>query len=297
MQSDRKAFFFAGLTILFWSTVATAFKIALVDLSPFELLFWSSLSSLILLFIIGLAQGQIPAIFRYPVKDYLRSALMGFLNPFIYYLVLFKAYSLLPAQVAQPLNMVWPIVLVFLSIPFLGTRVPARSYLALLICLIGVFFISSRGKFSGVYFKEPLGILLCLVSSIIWSGFWLMNMKDKRDEIHKLFLNFLFAFLYLFLFIIIKGGIQIPMRKPLTAAVYVGIFEMGLSFVFWLKALRYSSSPDQISSFMYLFPFISLVFIHFILGEHIYPTTFVGLILIVTGIFIHKFRFTPKKAL
>ena len=36
---------------------------------------------------------------------------MGLLNPVAYYLILFKAYTILPAQVAQPLNMIWPIVL------------------------------------------------------------------------------------------------------------------------------------------------------------------------------------------
>jgi drug/metabolite transporter (DMT)-like permease len=297
MQSQSRAFFYAGLTILFWSTVATAFKIALAGMQPLELLFWSTATSLILLFLIGLFGGQIRSMFRGTLREYLRSALLGFINPFVYYLVLFEAYSLLPAQVAQPLNMVWPIVLVFLSVPFLGTRVPLRSYFALLICLAGVFFISSRGKIAGYQLTEPLGVSLSLGSSLIWATYWLLNMKDARDEVHKLFQSFLFAFIYLLITMALWGDFRIPAPGALTAGVYVGIFEMGLSFVFWLKALKYARSPDQISSIMYLFPFLSLIFIHFILGETIYPTTFIGLILIVTGIFFHKFRFQNKKVL
>ena len=34
----------------------------------------------------------------------------GFLNPFLYYIILFKAYSLLPAQEALSLNYTWPLV-------------------------------------------------------------------------------------------------------------------------------------------------------------------------------------------
>ncbi|MFN8208742.1 MAG: DMT family transporter [Bacteroidales bacterium] len=294
MQSQSRAFFYAGLTILFWSTVATAFKIALEGMPPLDLLFWSTCSSVVLLFLAGLFGGQIRLMFRGSLRDYLRSALLGFINPFVYYLVLFKAYSLLPAQVAQPLNMVWPIVLVFLSVPFLGTRVPLRSYFALMICLAGVFFISARGKIAGYQITEPLGVSLSLGSSLIWATYWLLNMKDARDEVHKLFQSFLFAFIYLLITQSIWGGFSIPAPRSLIAGIYVGIFEMGLSFIFWLKALKYAKSPDQISSFMYLFPFLSLIFIHFILGETIYPTTFIGLILIVAGIFFHKYRFQTK---
>ena len=40
----------------------------------------------------------------------------------LYYLILLKAYQLLPAQVAQPLNMIWPVILVFLSVPILKQK-------------------------------------------------------------------------------------------------------------------------------------------------------------------------------
>jgi len=56
----------------------------------------------------------------------MHSALLGLINPFIYYLILLKAYQLLPAQVAQPLNMIWPIILVFLSIPLLGQKIKGK---------------------------------------------------------------------------------------------------------------------------------------------------------------------------
>ena len=38
------------------------------------------------------------------VKSIFISALLGLINPFIYYIILLKAYKLLPAQVAQPLK-------------------------------------------------------------------------------------------------------------------------------------------------------------------------------------------------
>ena len=79
------------------------------------------------------------------VREYLFSAALGFLNPFFYYLVLFKAYSLLPAQVAQPINMTWPILLTIISIPLLGQKITLKSIAALVISFSGVILISSQG--------------------------------------------------------------------------------------------------------------------------------------------------------
>lgn len=293
MENQKKAYLYAGLAIFFWSTVASAFKIALRHLDYPHLLFYASLTSTILLFFILLFQKKLYQVCRSSISDVGRSMLFGLLSPFLYYLILFKAYSLLPAQVAQPLNMVWPIVLVFLSVPLLKHTVAKKSYLALFISFIGVFFISSQGSPFQPGNSNTLGVILALGSSIIWSLFFIYNVRDKREVEVKLFLNFLFATLYIFLFILIFSDFKIPGIKGILSSMYVGFFEMGITFVLWLKALRLTKSADQISNFVYLAPFFSLIFIHIFVGENIFITTIIGLILIVGGIIIQNFRF-PK---
>jgi drug/metabolite transporter (DMT)-like permease len=287
MQNQKKAYVFAGLTIICWSTVATAFKIALDYQNSFQLLLVSTLVSLSLLFLVILSQGKLKELLTFSSKDYLYSALLGFLNPFLYYLILFKAYSLLPAQVAQPLNMTWPVVLVLISIPLLGQKISFKSILALLISFGGVALISSQGA-NGNYTPDQLpGILMAVGSSVIWSFFWLLNVKDKRDEPIKLFLNFFFAFIFLLISMPIFKVSFPSGENAWLSATYIGFFEMGLAFIFWLKALQLTSSTDKISNLIYISPFLSLIFIHFILGEKIYITTLVGLILIILGIIVN----------
>jgi drug/metabolite transporter (DMT)-like permease len=243
MHNQKKAYLFASLTILCWSTVATAFKIALRYQDTYQLLLVSTMVSLLILFISLAAQAKIKEIFRFSLREYLYSALLGFLNPFLYYLILFKAYSILPAQVAQPLNMTWPIVLVLISIPLLGQKVTLRSILALMISFGGVLLISSQGA-NGNYSPEQLpGILLAVGSSVIWSFFWLLNVKDKRDEIIKLFLNFFFAFIFLLISMPLLKGSFPSGREAWLSASYIGIFEMGIAFIFWLKALKLPNQP------------------------------------------------------
>ncbi len=295
-MSDQKiAYLYAGFAIFFWSTVASAFKIALRHLDYLHLLLFASLTSTILLFLILLVQKKLHLVRKSSLTEISRSMLFGLLNPFLYYLILFKAYSLLPAQVAQPLNMVWPIVLVFLSVPLLKHKVKKKSYLALFVSFIGVYLISSQGNVLHPGESNTVGVILALGSSIIWSLFFIFNVRDTRDEVVKLFLNFLFATLYIFCFIFLFSEFSFPGVNGLLGAVYAGCFEMGITFVLWLKALRLTKSADQISNFVYLAPFFSLIFIHIFVGENIYSTTIIGLILIVGGIIIQRIRFPLKQ--
>jgi len=68
--------------------------------------------------------------------------------------------------------------------------------------------------------------------------------------------------------------------------VYIGLFEMGVTFILWMKALSLAGNNARIAGIAYLTPFISLVFIHFIVGETIAVSSVAGLILIVGGILI-----------
>jgi drug/metabolite transporter (DMT)-like permease len=288
METQNRAYIYGGTAILFWSTMASAFKISLRYLSPLQLLFFSSGASILVLFLILLFQNKLSLLKDYSGGDYLRSVLLGLLNPFLYYVVLFKAYSLLPAQEAQPLNYTWSIMLVLLSIPLLKQRIGWKSILAIIISYSGVFIISTRGDILGFTFSNPIGVSLALGSSVIWALFWIYNIKDQRDEVAKLFLNFSFGFVFILIAILLSSGIKMPGTAGIAGAVYVGIFEMGITFVLWLKALKLSRTTAQVSNLIYLSPFLSLVLIHFIVGETIMLSTIVGLVFIVAGIVMQQ---------
>lgn len=72
--------------------------------------------------------------------------------------------------------------------------------------------------------------------------------------------------------------------EGVASSIYIGLFEMGISFLFWMKALELAKSAAKVGLMVYLVPFISLIFIHFIVGEQIKITTIVGLSIIVLGL-------------
>ncbi|MGB4547920.1 MAG: DMT family transporter [Syntrophales bacterium] len=289
MDRQKKAYLYAVLTVFLWSTVASAFKITLRHLNFIQLLFYASFVSMTVLFLIILCQGKLGELRKFSKREYLASALLGFLNPFFYYTILFKAYSVLPAQEAQPLNWTWPIMLVLLSIVILKQPIGLLNVIAIFISFSGVFVISTHGDVFSFQFTNLPGALLALSSSIIWALFWIYNIRDRRDEVMKLFLNFCFGFLYTLAVVSATGQFYWPPLPGLLGVIYVGLFEMGITFVSWLKALQLSKTTAQVSNLVYAAPFLSLFFIHFIVGEEILLSTVVGLVLIISGVVLQQF--------
>ena len=290
MEKQKLSYVYALISIVLWSTVATAFKLGLRELNFIQLLWYSSIVSLIALFVIIVVQKKLFLLKTLRLKDIAYSAFLGLLNPFGYYMVLLKAYSLLPAQLAQPLNYTWPIMLVLLSVPLLKQKLPPFSLVAIFISFSGVYFISSKGNPLNFSFEEPFGVFLATFSSIIWALFWIYNVRDKKDEVIKLFLNFVFGLLYVSIALFLFSDFQLPTQNGLYATLYIGLFEMGITFVMWLKAMQLTNSTAKISNLVFLSPFLALIFIHFILEEKIYWTTFLGIVLIIIGIIIQQIK-------
>jgi drug/metabolite transporter (DMT)-like permease len=308
----RSAGFYAAIAIACWSTVATAFKWALEGLTPASMLFIATTAAIATLFILLRAGGYRGDFFALPWKAWKRSAFLGLVNPFLYYLILFKAYSLLPAQVAQALNMIWPLILVLLSIPILGQKIRWAGILAMVISFAGALVIALQGDpiavfREGLIIKNPWGVVLALGSAFLWAVYFLINMKNTLPDEISLLMNFLFAWVYIALFLVLSGLVSLqsgtgPVSpaplKSILSGVYIGIFEMAVPFVVWLKALKLAKNTAVVSSLIYLFPFLSLILIHYVLGEPIFASTVIGLILIITGVLLSRFseRSAPKPA-
>jgi len=290
MDNQKKAYIYGLSTVLLWSTVATAFKLSLRYLDYIQLLLYSTIVSILVLSCILALRGKTRLLFSYSRKQYLQSLVLGFLNPFLYYMVLFKAYDLLPAQEAQPLNYTWAITLALLSIPLLKQRIGIKDIFSVFVSYSGVMVISTHGNIFSFRFSNPLGVALALGSTVIWALYWIYNTKDDRDPVAGLLLNFMFALPWVLTCCLLFSNVRVSIPFGLVGAAYVGVFEMGITFVLWLSALKLSENTAKVGNLIFLSPFLSLVFIHFLVGEDILPSTFIGLVLIVMGLFIQQLK-------
>ena len=287
-----------GFVVLFWGTAATAFKIALAGLDYVLLLLIASSTALIIsaveMAITG-KYGKVLAILK-DNRIVFKYAVQGLLNPFLYYLVLFKAYSLLPAQIAQPLNYSWQIVLLLMIAVVFKQRLKPIQLIGVLVSFSGILMLSFNNNASPVGALSITGIVLALGSAFIWATYWISKISSKEDSSVSLFINFLFGTFYLIL-ISLFISFETPHLKPFLAGVYVGCFEMGFTFILWGKALNLATNKVALAQLTYLAPVFSLFLIHFVLKEEIGILTVAGLLFILSGILIANFKRKSRESL
>jgi len=279
--NDKHAIILALVATFLWSTVASAFKIGLKYLTPTMFLCYVIITAWFALTLINIFSSKtVPHINR---RQLLTALTGGFLNPFLYYLILFVAYNRLPAQIAQSLNYTWPIVLVILSTIFLAQPLKPLSIAGMLISLTGVVAISYGSLHSDMH-TDVWGIALAIGSSLIWATYWILNKKSTLDPKIQIWINFSMGLILILPFAIATEDFTLPPIEAIIPIIYSGLFEMAITFVVWLKALQKASSSSKISHYIYFSPFLSLIFINLILRESILISTIWGLSLIIAGI-------------
>lgn len=291
MTANQRAVTYALIAVLLWSTVATAFKITLQHMTPLMMVAIASTVSWLALLALTWQQKKwalLLPIWRERPWFFIS---LGLLNPAVYYLVLFEAYARLPASQAQPLNYTWAIALTFLAAVILKQRIRRRDWVAAVLGYIGVFVIATGGDISGFNFDSPVGVGLALLSTFLWAAYWILNTRHKADPVVCLTLGFTMAVPLLVVAAISVEGLaafsDISWRGWLAVS-YVGLFEMGITFFFWLKAMREATNVALISNLIFISPFISLLLLATIIGESIYPSTIIGLLMIVIGLLVQR---------
>ncbi|WP_367987648.1 DMT family transporter [Vibrio sp. NTOU-M3] len=294
-MNERRALGFGLAAVLLWSTVATAFKLTLAEFTPIQMLTIASLVSALVLSLICGVQGKLSQLASTFLSNPWYYLLLGLINPLAYYLILFKAYDLLPASQAQAINYSWAITLTLMAAVFLGQKIRKQDWVACSLSYFGVVVIATKGDILGLQFDSPTGVALALLSTLLWAGYWILNTKNKADPIVGVLLGFLVALPFAFGLALYEGAPwQQITNKGWLAVTYVGLFEMGVTFVLWLSALKATQNTARISNLIFASPFISLILLATIIGEKIHPTTLVGLVLIIAGLVIQQIKFGKK---
>ncbi|MGE0625322.1 MAG: DMT family transporter [Pseudomonadales bacterium] len=281
MHEERKALIYGLAAVLAWSTVATGFKLGLAVLEPLQLLFAGACVSAGVFVIAAGRQG-------WPRRHLnLREGLLfGLLNPVVYYVVLFEAYDRLPAQIAQPLNYTWAIMLAVLAVPVLGQRLSARMITGIAVGYLGVLVLLSQGRFDSLPEVSWHGVLLALASTVIWAGYWLAGVRSSTEPAALMATSFCFALPVLGALCAAGPGLPALDADTLRYGAWVGLIEMGVTFLLWGRALKLTAHAARIGQLIFLSPFLSLVLIGSVLGETVHLTSWLGLGIIVAGLLI-----------
>jgi drug/metabolite transporter (DMT)-like permease len=282
-HDQRKAIGYGLAAVALWATVASAFKLTLREATPIQLLFYAALTSTIVLVAILFARSE-----PLPRKSWLRATVMGLVNPVAYYLLLFSAYHRLPAQEALAINYSWPLMLMVIACAVERRWPRARDIVAGAVCYAGIWCIATRGDVFSLRFTNPIGVGCALASTVAWATSWIASRSDPRPPVTGLAQNFIVAVPVLAVVLAASGHGFAVSGPVLCCSAYVGAFEMGVTFVLWLMALRRAENPAAIGNLSFLSPVASLFIIRLVLGEPLQTSTLVGLPLILAGLLLQN---------
>ncbi len=287
-STNRLALAFGLGAVGLWSTMATAFKWALEFSSPMQLIALAATVSWLFFAVRLVYLGRLSQLRQISSATMTRCLALGFLNPALFYWVLFTAYDLLPAQDAMAINYTWGLTLPFLAACF-SRSFPSLAEASLaLLSYVGILIIVTDGNLTSFEFKNITGVMLAIGSTVLWGLSWVINTRTvERDNVDAelaLLINFSMAVPVLWIILSVTDSLPPLNNGTILGGIYVGLFEMGVAFVFWMKAMQLADKPIRVSSLIFLAPPLSLVFIATVLGEPVATSTLTGLAFILAGL-------------
>lgn len=280
----KKAYFFAGISILFWSSLATISKLLLSNFNSFQVLMCSTLFAFFALLVVNIFKNNLKALKNYTKKDFFIIALIGLPGTFLYYVFLYLGTARMAASQAFIINYLWPIMSVVFACIILKEKLTFRKCIAFTISFLGVITVAGEELFS-FNSKSLIGVALCMLAAISYGLFTALTTKFNYDYLVSMMISFWVSFVFsLLINVFMAEPFSVNLLQTLGFA-WSGIFIMAVATVTWALALKFGGTA-KISNLAYITPFLSLVWTFLILKEPIKPLSVVGLIIIIMGIFI-----------
>lgn len=284
----------AGLSaVLLWSSVATGFKLSLTELTALQLvLLGSTISTLIFAIAAALAPATSKAPNTAPPGNLItllkEAAPLALINPLLYYPVVLAGYDRLPAQIAQPLNYTWAVVLALLAVPLLKQPLSARLLWGIAVSYAGAVIVVVGGQRAAWTNLDLQGLFYIALSTVLWALYWVLNTRTRSAPLTLMLASFSLALPPLALVTWWLDGWPPLTATSLGYGLWIGAVEMGITFLLWQRALRLTRAAARIGQLIFLAPFLGLIPIHLVLGEPILWTSVAGLVIIIGGLLLTR---------
>ena len=189
------------------------------------------------------------------------------------------------------LNSAIPVLIVVIGMLFFGLRTTALQMLGVVVSLVGVLAIISKGHLETLTtFQFNIGDLIVLGSMVLWAVYTLM-LKWRPDRIPPI------------AFLCVCGAVGVAAMTPVYAwelsagksivwswpvvgaFLYIGIFPSFLGYIFWNKGVE-QVGPNVAGLFVHLMPVFGSLLAWLLLDERLYWYHLAGIALILGGIYL-----------
>jgi len=288
-------------TIIIWGTTFVATKLLLKNFSAVEILF--------VRFVLGyaaLALASIPGFFRKReqpvrrVRQELYFAAAGLTGVTLYYLLENIALTYSTASNVGIIVAIAPIfAALFASVFLVGEKITVRFFMGFAVAVSGIIMVSLNGNF--VLRLNPAGDVLAALAAVIWAVYSIIQKKIQAFGYSVIVLTrktFFYGLIFMIPALVIMGfhpdlhALAAP--EAVFPFLYLGIGACAVCFSTWHYALHVLGAMKT-SAYIYLVPFVDILFAFWILHEKITWAAIIGTLLILSGLYLSERR--SRKAL
>jgi len=289
-NKDLLAYFSALGAAFFWSFSFIWFKIAYLGYDPITVVIFRLTISALIITLIGLFLKRLQ---RPTGKDIWLFLLMALFEPFIYFLG--ESYGLLyvSSTVAAVIVATIPLISPLFAWYFFREKLKWMNVAGLTLSFFGVALVVLNGSFQ--FDASPLGVGLEFIAVLSAIGYSLVLRKIviKYNTISIVaYQNIIgiFYFLPVWLAVDYNDFIQRPFHsEAFRAIVLLAVFSSLLAFVFFTQSIR-QIGVNRSNSFINLIPVFVAVLSFFILNESLNLQKFVGIVVVVAGLFLAQIK-------
>jgi drug/metabolite transporter (DMT)-like permease len=286
-RSPWLPYFLLVLTVLFWSGNFVLGRGVRELIPPVSLNFWRWMGAFAVLLPFGL-----PRILRQ--RDLFRKhwkmvLLLSIPSITVFNAFIYTALQTTTATNTALVNAMVPILIALTAWLALGERLSLLQCAGVLISLLGLLFIVTRGDLAILRtLTLSSGDLWTLGAATSWAVYSVMLRKRPGEMDPIAFLTLLVGFGLIFALpwylweLSNKGGFSLS-PASMASLVYVALFPSVLSYIFWNNGVH-KVGANRTGIFIHLMPVFSIIMAVLFLGERLRLFHVAGMLLIFTGI-------------
>lgn len=291
------------VSMIIWSVSGIAIKHALAVLPPFTMIVLRFVPSVLLMLVIGLLCRKNPlfGLQKLESQDLPLFLIAGFCQPFLYYLLETFTYDALNSPtIAETLLSTSPLLSPIFAAFLLRERVTKYNVIGIIISTAGVFALSLIGS-TNYAIGNYWGILLAFaaVSAAVIDSIMMRKVPMRYSSLSFIFYAQVVSLLFFIPIWFWKEGPQVlqsldwsqlsAFHSPLSTAVlctaYLTVFASVIAFILFCYALR-QVGVTQANAFNNIRPAFTALWMFLFFGEHLPWGKWLGMILIIVGLFV-----------
>lgn len=276
------------LAMVFWSFSFIWTRVAIHSFQPMTLITLRLTIASILLFIVSKSTGKFQKLRR---KDFKWFILLAFFEPFLYYVGetygLTTVKSTLAAVIVSTIPLFAPVLAFFV----LRERISLANILGIVVSLVGVFFVIYEPI--GGFNANPAGVALMFLAvfAAICYATVLRKIPSYYSNMNVIFYQSLIGLVFFIptFFLTDYPAIQLihVSKESLIALFMLSVFASVIAFVLFAGAVR-QVGVTRTNVFVNLIPVFTAILSWFILGEILTFSKWVGIIVVVFGLFVSQ---------